>query len=106
LEKESPQERSEEQRFIFQTRSEELGLSYHATLADALVFARLNKSVWKISFSIGNERVRLVRVMWEEGHRSMWLYEPVLPPVIPMGSGSGVADEIAHRQYEAQKAKL
>jgi len=44
-----------------QTRSEETGLKFHKTIREALDYAEKDKTVWKISFSIGKERVRLVR---------------------------------------------
>lgn len=68
-----------------QCRSEDTGLSYHSSLADALAEARDNPTVWKISFSLSNgERVRLVNdgtgtfileqleagvKVWEEGFK-------------------------------------
>jgi hypothetical protein len=44
-----------------QTRSEETGLKFHKTIREALDYAEKDKTVWKISFSSGKERVRLVK---------------------------------------------
>ena len=47
----------------FQTRSEENGLTFHLTMNDALNYAKLDETIWKISFTIPvtNERIRLVK---------------------------------------------
>jgi hypothetical protein len=55
-----------------QTRSEETGLGRHDTLGSAMEAARLDPTIWKISFDLGMERVRLVR----DGNG--WVYEPIL----------------------------
>jgi hypothetical protein len=44
-----------------QLRSELNGLRYVKTLKEALSLAKQDKSIWKISFSLGEERVRLIR---------------------------------------------
>jgi hypothetical protein len=57
----------------FQTRSEETGSNYFDSLKDALEYAEKNESVWKISFSVGKERVRLERTTADE-----WIYSPIM----------------------------
>lgn len=54
-----------------QTRSISGELKYHNTLTEALIYAKANEGVWKISFSFEEERVRLVRS--PEG----WVYEDI-----------------------------
>jgi len=65
---------------MFQTRSENSGIVQWETLKDAMKAAEKDDSIWKISFSVGKERVRLVRqtlytqtrlpVVW-------WVYESI-----------------------------
>jgi hypothetical protein len=55
-----------------QTRNEEGELRFFKTLNEAFDHAEKDKTVWKISFSFGEERVRLVR----KGKR--WVYEDIL----------------------------
>ena len=45
----------------FQTRGSENGLEYFDTLGEALAAARKDGTIWKISFDVHGERVRLVR---------------------------------------------
>jgi hypothetical protein len=59
-----------------QTRSEDTGLEYFTTVKEAFDYAvRKNRSVWKISFDVHGERVRLVR----EGDH--WKYEDLADAV-------------------------
>lgn len=44
-----------------QTRSEENGLKDFGSFAEAFLEAAKDSSVWKISFWLGNERIRLVK---------------------------------------------
>jgi len=62
-------------KYDVQTRSEENGLQYHETLEEAMREANKNFTIWKISFSHKNERVRLVR---DHSNPHMWVYESVL----------------------------
>ena len=45
----------------FQTRDESGCLNYFDTFSEAYDFAKKDLSVWKISFAIGPDRIRLVR---------------------------------------------
>lgn len=56
----------------YQTRSEENGCQYHQSFEEALNAAEKDKTIWKISFSSGKSRIRLVKN--SEG----WIYEPIL----------------------------
>lgn len=55
-----------------QTRSEDTGLNHYATLGEAFNAASKDDSIWKISFSFGNERVRLRKCQ-----NIGWIYEPI-----------------------------
>ena len=55
----------------FQTRSEENGMGYFSTLASAMEAAEKDPTIWKISFVVGKESVRLVRT------GAVWIYEPI-----------------------------
>lgn len=57
----------------FQTRSEENGMGYFSSLASAMEAAEKDPTIWKISFVVGKESIRLVR------NHSGWLYEPLFP---------------------------
>jgi hypothetical protein len=57
----------------FQTRSEENGIRSFSSLASAMEAAEKDPTIWKISFMVGKENVRLVR------NHSGWLYEPLFP---------------------------
>jgi hypothetical protein len=46
---------------MFQTRNDDGELLTFPTLAGALNHAQYDRTVWKISFPIGDERVRLIR---------------------------------------------
>ena len=46
---------------VFYTNSEEHGLVVYNSFRDALKQANKDPTVWKISFDVGDERVRLVR---------------------------------------------
>lgn len=56
----------------FQTRSEDSGMDWHSSMEDALEAAKKDLSIWKISFSVGREMVRLVK------RNEEWVYEPIL----------------------------
>ena len=58
----------------FQTRSEEHGTRYFDTLEEAYEESFTDKTVWKISFRVGNEPVRLVRDSRIDGE---FVYEPL-----------------------------
>jgi hypothetical protein len=51
----------EKGRVEVQTRNEEGSLCFFPTLKEALDHAKKDKTVWKVSFSLGEERVRLIR---------------------------------------------
>jgi len=55
-----------------QTRDESGELKFFKTIKEAFAYATQNKEVWKISFSIGEERVRLVRT------HVGFVYEPLI----------------------------
>jgi hypothetical protein len=55
-----------------QTRSQNGGLQNFTTIKEAMKHAWNNKDVWKISFAVGNECVRLTRN--EDGY---WMYDPI-----------------------------
>lgn len=44
-----------------QVRSEETGIRYFRTVAQAFDYAAKDTTVWKVSFEAGSERVRFVR---------------------------------------------
>lgn len=54
-----------------QVRSEETGIQYFQSLADALLVAKHDPTIWKISFNADVERIRLVR------RNNVWVYEPL-----------------------------
>lgn len=58
----------------FQTRSEETGLRFFSSLKDAMEAAEKDSTIWKISFSVGEERVRLVKanIQTRVGVRTSW----------------------------------
>jgi hypothetical protein len=56
-----------------QTRSEENGLNQFDTVQEALDYAKNDLTVWKISFKLGNERLRLVK--HEYPTTSEWVLE-------------------------------
>lgn len=59
-----------------QLRSETNGISFVASLRDALIAAKKDASVWKISFNMENgERCRLVRRDSPAGPH--WVLEPI-----------------------------
>ena len=57
---------------LFQTRSEDNGMDWHTSMKEALAAAKDDPSIWKISFPVGKEMVRLVE---RDGN---WVYEPIL----------------------------
>jgi hypothetical protein len=57
-----------------QTRSEENGLKFFKTIKEAVKEAEKDITVWKISFSIGKERVRLVRIRPLKGKKDLNLW--------------------------------
>ena len=57
----------------FQTRSETNGMGYYDSLEAAMKAAAKDDSIWKISFTVGKESVRLVK------QDSQWIYEPLFP---------------------------
>jgi len=76
-------ERKQREEIEVQTRSEENGLKFFKTVKEAFEEANKDKTVWKISFSVGEERVRLVRYMMEnpDGQKQIsnyWNYEPII----------------------------
>lgn len=59
-----------------QTRSEENGLFFHSSLNDAIDAAKMDKSIWKISFTLPTrERIRLMRD--DRDDRGDWIYSPL-----------------------------
>ena len=46
---------------MFQTRDESGGIQEFNTFAEAYEAAKNDPNIWKISFAVGNERIRLVR---------------------------------------------
>ena len=61
----------------YQTRNVAGSLRFFETFKDAMIHAEIDESVWKVSFSIHGERIRLVRIM-ESGLSFCWRYEPIL----------------------------
>lgn len=56
----------------FQTRDNDGGLRFFATLAEAMEYANKTPDVWKVSFSLPNgERVRLVYI------NGNWIYSQI-----------------------------
>lgn len=66
-----------------QTRSEENGLKFHQSVREAFEHAKKDKTVWKVSFTVDGEQVRLIRSERKEGNlkaiTNYWIYEPILP---------------------------
>lgn len=62
-----------------QTRSEENGIDFHSSIADAMKAAEKDPSIWKISFYAEGkkERVRLLKHSTEGD----WVYEPIHIPI-------------------------
>lgn len=60
---------------MFQTRSETTGLCIYKTLSAAKEAADTDKTIWKISFGVGKESVRLVR-----NENNEWVWEPIDSP--------------------------
>jgi hypothetical protein len=58
---------------MIQTRSEETGLREFSSAKEAFEFAANDPTVWKISFSLEGERVRLV-----SNGDGTWIFEPLL----------------------------
>lgn len=54
-----------------QTRSEENGLRQFNSIKEAMEHAKKDSSVWKISFSVGDEQIRLVK------KDNQFVYEPI-----------------------------
>jgi len=57
-----------------QTRSETTGMAYHKTFDAAFKAAEKDKTIWKISWGDGDNRIRMVR------DRNAWKYEPIELP--------------------------
>jgi len=68
-----------------QVRSEETGLRYFRTVAQAFKYAEEDKTVWKVSFEAASgERVRLVRSpprLRAPGESDLWRYEDLMDAV-------------------------
>lgn len=45
----------------FQTRSETNGIQNFTTMKEAYTAALIDPTIWKISFSVAGERIRLIR---------------------------------------------
>jgi hypothetical protein len=59
-------------RIMFQTRSEFSGIKEFPSMREALAEANRDTSVWKISFPLSDERIRLVR------KGTSWVYQPII----------------------------
>lgn len=55
----------------FQVRSESTGIRNYISLEAAFQEAKRDLTIWKISFFVGDERVRLIRA------ETAWVYEDV-----------------------------
>lgn len=63
-----------------QTRSEDTGLQHFASVRDAIEAAERDETIWKISFNLGAERIRLVKqTLYSSAHVKVfwWKYEPI-----------------------------
>jgi len=61
-----------------QTRSEDGELRFFPTIRGAMDWANEhNDTVWKVSFSVNGERVRLVRYYARSTGHCFWVYEPI-----------------------------
>lgn len=56
---------------MFQTRNDDGQTNQWATFAEAKLYAKHNPYCWKISFSVGSERIRLIR---QDG---FWVYQDI-----------------------------
>lgn len=54
-----------------QTRSEENGIRHFKSIKEAMAHAKKDSSIWKVSFNVGDEQVRLVKKNGE------FIYEPL-----------------------------
>lgn len=61
---------------MFQTRQENGAICQWDTFAEALEFSRNHLDVWKISFAVGGESIRLVKTYRESGNWE-WTYESI-----------------------------
>lgn len=68
-----------------QTRSEENGLQHFQTVKEAFDHSVADHTVWKISFNVGNERVRFI----SNGDRT-WIYETLSMTAAREGSQSDI----------------
>lgn len=59
-----------------QTRSEANGCQYFNSLKEAFDAAKQDSTIWKISFALGKERVRLVKQYGFDNEE--WVYQPIL----------------------------
>ena len=60
----------------FQTRSEITGLMFFSTLREAFNEANRDRTIWKISFSVNGEPVRLKRQLIDG--QAYWIYSDVM----------------------------
>ena len=60
---------------MVQVRSEETGIREYPTVLEAFNAAEDDKTIWKISFSLGEERVRFIR---DENQLDNWRHEPLI----------------------------
>jgi hypothetical protein len=58
-----------------QTRSEENGIEIYSSVEEAMNAAREDPSIWKISFPVGADRIRLIR------KNNEWVYESLIEEV-------------------------
>lgn len=76
----SKYERMEDQ--MIQTRSETNGLGQFNTLQEAIEASKKDKTIWKISFTLNGERVRMVRQhlngVGAKVATNSWEYEPIV----------------------------
>lgn len=61
-----------------QTRSEENGIHIYHSFDEAMNAAKIDPTIWKISFAYGKERIRLVKYV-DDQHplNGAWIYEPL-----------------------------
>jgi hypothetical protein len=64
---------------VVQTRSDEYGMSQFNTISEAFAYAQKDRSVWKISFSVGSNkdqvRYRFVRHTTDD---NLWENRPLI----------------------------
>jgi hypothetical protein len=60
-----------------QVSNSDVGLLFFDTIKEAMKYANAHNSAWKLNFSFGEERVRLVKHREAYDNFPYWVYEPI-----------------------------